>query len=179
MIYQTAKRKKKSAAFRFNKFGKMKPKIYLETSIVSYLTARLSRDLITAANQQITQDWWEKRRLDFDLYTSQLVLDEAGKGDVNMAQKRLEILQSISLLEINDDAALLGGEIIRQKLLPLKAAADASHIALATVHRLDYLLTWNCTHIANAEIFPKVYNLCRATGYNPPVICTPIELLGA
>jgi hypothetical protein len=159
--------------------GEIKSKIYLETSIVSYLTARLSRDLITAANQQITQDWWEKRRLDFDLYTSQLILDEASRGDTKMAQKRLETLQSISLLEINDEAALLAEEIIRRKLLPLKAAADASHIAIAAVHRLDYLLTWNCTHIANAEIFPKVYNLCRANGYEPPVICTPIELLGA
>lgn len=157
----------------------MKPTIYLETTIVSYLTARLSRDLVTAAHQQITHEWWANRRGDFDLYVSQLVVQEAGAGDKLMAMRRLEELRTIPLLDVSDAAGALARRLINDKTLPAKAALDALHIAVATVHGIDYLLTWNCKHIANAEMQNKMAAACRASGYEPPIICTPEELSGS
>jgi predicted nucleic acid-binding protein len=156
----------------------MKPTVYVETTIVSYLTARLSRDLVTAAHQQITQEWWSKRRTEFELFVSQFVVQEASVGDAEMAQKRLEELQYISLLGVNQDVGNLAQRLIADSALPQKAAVDALHIAVATVHGMDYLLTWNCKHIANAEMQSKVAAVCRDSGFEPPVICTPEELLG-
>lgn len=156
----------------------MKPTVYVETTIVSYLTARLSRDLVTAAHQQITQEWWANRRAEFELFVSQFVVQEASMGDVAMAQKRLDELQVIPLLDVNQDAENLAQRLIVDGPLPKKAAVDALHIAVATVHGMDYLLTWNCKHIANAEMQSKVAVVCRESGFEPPVICTPEELLG-
>ena len=155
------------------------PKVYIETTIVSYLTARQSRDLIVAAHQQLTQEWWANRRPGFDLYASQLVVQESGVGDAVMAGKRLEILDEMPLLDVNQDAVSLARELVDKGPIPQKAAVDALHIAVATVHGMDYLLTWNCKHIANAEMRASVTKICRAAGYEPPVICTPEELLGS
>lgn len=152
--------------------------VYIETSIVSYLTARFSRDLVTAAHQQITQEWWAKRRAGFALFVSQLVVQEASVGDAEMARRRLEQLQAIPLLEINQEVENLARRLVVDGVLPKKAAVDALHIAVATVHGMDYLLTWNCKHIANAEMQNKVAAVCRESGFEPPVICTPEELLG-
>jgi hypothetical protein len=157
----------------------MKPKVYIETTVVSYLTARPSRDLIIAAHQQLTQEWWENRRLDFDLYASQLVIQESSAGDALMAQKRLEILNEIPLIDVNREAIFLSRTLIERGPIPEKAAVDALHIAVATVNGIDYLLTWNCKHIANAEMQAAVAKICRGAGYEPPIICTPEELLGS
>ncbi len=154
----------------------MKPKLYLETSVVSYLTARPSHDLIRAAHQQITRDWWETRS-SFDLYISQLVLDEAKGGDKEAAGRRLSALREARLVELTPETAILAREILRLGGMPAKAYVDALHVALAAVHGLDYLLTWNCAHIANATLRGKVEGTCRAVGYEPPVICTPMELV--
>jgi predicted nucleic acid-binding protein len=156
----------------------MKPTLYLETSVVSYLTARPSHDLIRAAHQQVTRDWWETRS-HFELYISQLVLDEAGAGDKEAAKRRLSALREALLLELTPEAAKLAREILDQGGMPAKARVDAVHVSLAAVHGLDYLLTWNCTHIANAAMRGKVEAICRAAGFEPPVICTPIELIKA
>jgi predicted nucleic acid-binding protein len=156
----------------------MKPSLYLETSIVSYLTARPSHDLIRAAHQQVTRDWWEMRS-DFEIYTSQIVLDEAGAGNMEAAKRRLSALQDALLLTLTPDAGRLAREILDQGGMPAKARVDAVHVALAAVHGLDYLLTWNCAHIANAAMRGKIEAICRAAGFGPPVICTPIELLKA
>jgi hypothetical protein len=156
----------------------MKPKVYIETTIVSYLTARSSRDLIIAAHQQLTQEWWDQRRESFELYVSQLVIQESGAGDAIMAQKRLEVLDTILMLDLRPEAVTLARALIEKGPIPEKAAVDALHIALATVHGMDYLLTWNCKHIANAEMQTAVAAICRAAGYEPPVICTPEELWG-
>jgi len=156
----------------------MKPTVYVETTIVSYLTARFSRDLVTAAHQQITQEWWANRRDEFELFVSQFVVQEASMGDAAMAQKRLNELQAVPLLGVNQDVGNLAQRLIDDGLLPKKAAVDALHIAVATVHGMDYLLTWNCKHIANAEMRIKVATVCRDSGFEPPVICTPEELLG-
>lgn len=154
----------------------MKPRIYLETSVISYLTAWPSRDLVRAGHQETTREWWAMRGT-FELYISQLVLDEAAAGDVGAAARRLDVLRDVPLLELTTDATGLGRALIHEAALPSKAAADALHIALAATHGMDCLVTWNCTHIANATMRPKIEAICRANGFEPPVICTPLELL--
>jgi len=155
----------------------MKPKLYLETTVVSYFIARPSRDIITAAHQQVTQEWWDERRQDFDLFVSQLVIQEAGAGDVQAIQRRLQALEDIPLLHVNDDALALARTLVADSAVPAKAVGDALHIALAAVHGIDYLLTWNMKHLANAVMRNAIAVVCRAHGYEPPVICTPEELL--
>lgn len=155
----------------------MKSRVYLETTIASYLTAWPSRDLVTAAHQQITREWWQKRRSDFDLFISQIVLREAGAGDPDAAAQRLQSLQDIPVLEERDEAVELAATLVGAIPLPKKAELDALHIALAVVHGMDYLLTWNCTHIANAALRHQIEAICHTRGYETPVICTPEELL--
>jgi hypothetical protein len=153
----------------------MKPKVYIETSIPSYLSAWRSRDLIVAANQEITKEWWDSRD-QFDLYISALVIQEAGTGDPVAAQKRLEQLADIPELNITEEVERFAEILIQKVSLPEKARIDALHIAVAVLSGMDYLLTWNCTHIANAILRPKLEALCREFGYEPPTICTPQEL---
>ncbi|MBI3194328.1 MAG: type II toxin-antitoxin system VapC family toxin [Ignavibacteriae bacterium] len=155
-----------------------KQKLYLETTIPSYLTSTPSRDLIVAAHQQITREWWDKRKESFDIYISQVVLDEAKAGDVQAARKRLKILNGFPILEMTSIALELANELIVTRTLPAKAARDAFHIAIATVHGMDFLMTWNCAHIANAIIIQSVAKKARQYGYSLPIICTPTELLG-
>lgn len=154
----------------------MSSSIYVETSIVSYLTAWPKRDLVRAAHQEVTREWWAKRAA-FDMYVSQLVLDEAGAGDASAAAQRLEALRDLPLLELTVEARALARDLLREAALPAKAAADALHIAVATVHGMNCLLTWNCAHIANATMRPRIEAICRTNGFEPPVICTPLELL--
>jgi predicted nucleic acid-binding protein len=154
-------------------------RVYIETTFVSYLTARPSRDLIVAAHQQITHDWWDHRRKDYELCVSQLVLQEAGDGDPQAAQERLDVLATMTLLEITEDAVALAEELVRSGALPEKAENDALHIAVAAFHGVPYLLTWNCRHMANATIRGQIGTICAAKGYNAPVICTPEELMEA
>lgn len=151
--------------------------VYIETSIISYLAAQPSRDLITAAHQQITQEWWRKRRASFELYVSQLVVGEATAGDPDAAKRRSVLLAGIPLLDIIDSVTELAAFLSQALALPPRAGADALHIAIATVHGMDYLLTWNCTHIANAELRLLVERACRKQGYMAPIMCTPEELM--
>jgi predicted nucleic acid-binding protein len=157
----------------------MLPKVYLETSVISYLAARRSKDLITAAHQELTHDWWQNRRASFDLFISQLVVQESSAGDAALAQSRLQLLSNLPLLVVNESCVSLGRSLVERGPIPQKAGVDALHIAVATVHGMDYLLTWNCKHIANAEMQTAVNAVCRTAGYEPPVICTPEELLGS
>ncbi len=153
------------------------PSVYLETTIPSYLTAWRSPELVMAARQQITRDWWDSRRHDFDLFVSQLVIDEASAGDPAAAARRLEVLEGIPLLGPHEDTQMLVDALIRDLSLPDRAAADAVHIALSVVNGMDFLLTWNCTHIANAAFRPLIESACSSLGYRLPVICTPEELM--
>jgi hypothetical protein len=155
----------------------LKPKIYLETTIPSLLTARPSRDVLIAGQQQATRDWWDERRQHYQLFVSGLVLAESRRGDVSAAKARDEILAGCKVLEYSEAAQDLAREILAARLLPSKAAVDAAHIAVAAVHGMDFLLTWNCRHIANAAIVDKVRAACADVGYPPPVICTPLELM--
>ncbi|MBA3530949.1 MAG: type II toxin-antitoxin system VapC family toxin [Ardenticatenales bacterium] len=152
--------------------------VYLETSIVSYLSARPSRDLVVAGHQQLTNEWWQNQRPRFAIFISQLVLEEAGRGDPDVAQARLQILEGIPLLDIRTEALVLAQALLEQGSLPEKASADALHIATATIHGVEFLLTWNCKHIANAELRPHIERVCRSYGFEPPVLCTPEELMG-
>ena len=154
----------------------MKPTVYLETTIPSYLTAWRSPELVMAARQQITRDWWDKSRDDFELFVSQLVIDEASSGDPDAATRRLEVLDGIPLLEPREGTEDLVEALVRGLSLPAKAAADAAHIALSVVNGVDFLLTWNCTHIANAVFRSTIEQISRSLGYQVPVICTPEEL---
>jgi len=155
----------------------MKPRIYIETSIPSYLTARRSRDLVATANQELTQEWWDTRKDDFYLVISEFVLREASAGDPIAASNRLASIAGIPELNITDEVGVLARMLIEQIPIPKKAQLDAFHIAIAAVHGIDYLLTWNCTHINNAELRPRIEAICRSQGFEPPIICTPQELL--
>lgn len=156
---------------------KHRPRVYIETSVVSYLTARPSRDLIVAGNELSTREWWDQRDR-FELYVSRLVIDEAGRGDGAASALRLDALRDVPVLEIFEEAQSLAGELLRAAALPAGAKGDALHVALAAVHGMDHLVTWNCAHIANATMRPRIEAVCRAAGFEPPVICTPLELGG-
>ncbi len=155
----------------------MNHKVYIETSVISYLTARISRDLIVAGHQRITQEWWATRREAFDLLASQVVFEEASVGDQEAAQERLAVLGTLPLLEISEEAVELAKELIRIGPIPERAEIDALHIAIAVTNQVDYLLTWNCTHLANAALRHQIDHVCREKGYEPIIICTPEELL--
>jgi predicted nucleic acid-binding protein len=154
-----------------------KPSVYLETSIISYLSAHPSRDLITAARQQVTHEWWTLRRNDFDLYVSELVHSEASAGDRDAASRRIALLDDLPVIDITPLAEDLAGYIVSSVPLPDRAQADALHVALAAAQGIDYLMTWNVTHLANARIRFRLEAACRDKGYEPPTLCTPDELL--
>ena len=156
----------------------MSETVYIETSIIGYLTARTSNNLILMANVETTREWWDTRRTQFDLYISQTVLDEVARGDSEIASRRLEILRNFPLLEVDEAVQDLAVEFLAKSNLPPKATDDALHIAVATVYGLDYLLTWNCKHIANAQIQKKLAQISLDVGYELPTICTPYELMG-
>ncbi|HKI31252.1 MAG TPA: type II toxin-antitoxin system VapC family toxin [Gemmataceae bacterium] len=155
-----------------------RPKVYIETSFVSYLTAWPSRDVIMHGHQQVTREWWQKRRADFDLYTSQLVIREASQGDPEAVKARLDVLATMTALTLDPEADALAAELLRAGALPAKAKEDALHIALAAVYGIEYVLTWNCRHMANLAMRGKIEAVCRAAGFAPPGICTPEMLLG-
>ena len=152
--------------------------VYIETSIVSYLTARPSNDLLAAAWQKATIDWWDMQRNQFDLYTSDIVIDEEGKGDRKAAARRLNALANIPLLAITDEVTALSKALIQAEALPKNAIGDSLHIALSAVHAIDYLLTWNYRHIDNARTKPIIRSICTTNRCAYPEICTPFELMG-
>ena len=155
----------------------MKRTLYLETTIVSYLTAWRSPQLVMAGQQEATRDWWDRQKDKYDVFISEPVLQEASAGDHAAAQRRLEVLKDIPELDITDEARDLAKELVANVPLPAPAQMDALHIAVATVHGIDYLLTWNCRHIANAAFRSRIELICEAAGYEAPVICTPLELI--
>ncbi len=160
----------------------MKPRVYLETTVLSYLTALPSRDLVRAAHQQITAEWWTNRE-GFELFVSDAVLAEVRMGDDDAAARRLAATQGLQVLETTAQVQSLAEALLAAAALPRKAAIDAVHVAVAAVHvavaavnGMHYLLTWNCTHIANATMRPRIDAVCRDNGLEPPIICTPEEL---
>jgi len=155
-----------------------RPTVYVETSVISYLVARPSLSSVrVAANQETTREWWQSRRDRYDLYVSAVVLGEAQRGDPSLAIARMEIVRGLRLAQVTPEALDLAAALIAGAGVPKKANEDALHIAIAAANGLDYLLTWNCTHIANAVTIPRVNSICRAHGFEPPLIYTPQELM--
>jgi hypothetical protein len=155
----------------------MKPRLYLETTIPSYLVARRSRDLRLAADQETTQEWWEAERQDFLIFISTTVLKEVRRGDPAYAAERLARLAGVPLLSDLPAASELAKRLLRDQIIPAVAADDATHVALAAAHQMDFLLTWNCTHINNHNIRARIHRACAAVGLGCPDICTPAELM--
>jgi hypothetical protein len=155
----------------------MKLKAYVETTIVSYLTAWPSRDIVVAGHQQVTRDWWRSCKDRFDVLASELVVQEASAGDEDAARDRLEVLGELRLLETSTDALALAAQLVASGTIPQEAADDAMHLAIAAVNGMEYLVTWNCRHLANATRRAQIEAAIRAAGYEPPIICTPEELL--
>ena len=154
----------------------MKKTVYIETSIISYLAAKKSRDFKSDTWQQITRQWWEQSRKNYDLFTSTLVFIESRRGDLKAAEQRIACLTNIPVLTIDAEVENLANKLLLKGGLPSRAAIDALHVAVATVHEIDYLLTWNCRHIDNAAIKPLMRSVCIIENYHLPEICTPMEL---
>ena len=154
----------------------MQPKVYIETSVISYLASMASRDLVVAAHQQLTHDWWATRHR-FELYVSDIVVGEAARGDAGAAARRAVFLDGLPVLATSTAAEELAGALVRACALPAKAAVDAMHIAVGVVNGMDYLVTWNCSHIANATMRHRIEETCLSAGFQPPIICTPEELV--
>lgn len=152
-------------------------RVYIETSIVSYLRQRPSAQIVAAARQVLTQRWWDEERAKYEIVTSQYVLDEAAGGDPHFAQARLESLAELPLLQLGPEIDAIAAQIIGRAILPANAQLDALHIATAAHHRIDYLLTWNCTHIANARILPRIRRTLVELNSFVPIICTPEEMV--
>jgi predicted nucleic acid-binding protein len=152
--------------------------VYLETSVISYLTALPSRDVIVAGRQQLTHEWWLRRRGTFEVVVSELVHLECADGDPVAAARRASFLAELRSLDTTPEAEVLATALLQGAALPAKARADALHIAIAATQGVSYLLTWNSAHIANAEKRPVVEFVCRRAGYEPPILCTPDELMG-
>lgn len=155
----------------------MKPKLYLETTIPSYLVARPSKDLRLAADQESTKEWWEKRRHEFELFISQAVVLEVSRGDAKFAQARMAAIKDIGALRDAPAAAALTKRLLAEWIIPSVAADDATHLGLAAAHGMEYLLTWNCRHINNPALRRRIERACSECGLVCPVICSPAELM--
>ena len=150
--------------------------VYIETTVVSLLVARSSRDPIIAAHQQITRRWWQERRLRFDCVTSEEVVREASQGDPEMSRLRLEALAGMPVLPVAEAALRLAEEVLRKGILPRQAVSDAIHASVASSEGIQTLLTWNCRHLANPLILRQLRAFMNARGLTLPEVCTPIEL---
>ncbi len=155
----------------------MNPRVYIETTIISYLTAWRSPQLVMAAHQEATRQWWDEERHHFDIFVSEAVIQEVSAGDAEAAQGRLDAIKGIAELMITNEVRDLAKVLIDKGQLPHKVSVDALHIATATVNGMDYLLTWNCRHIANATLQTSMRTICEESGYVLPILCTPIELI--
>lgn len=155
----------------------MKELVYIETTIVSYLTSRKSRDIVVAAHQAITQRWWHERITKYELVISELVIREASVGDPDAAASRLETLKDVGILSLSEEAISLAEILVSRGPIPRQYVEDALHIAVAALNGVDYLLTWNCKHLANAAHRSRIESLVEKAGYGCPIICTPEELM--
>ena len=155
----------------------MKKRVYIETTIPSYITSDLSNDIIILGHQKLSIDWWKNYKKHFDLFSSEIVIDEIIKGDNEKAEKRIALIKDMKILDFNEEVEALGAKYFSYFNLPKKALFDAFHIALTVYYKMDFLLTWNCTHLANANVRVRLLEYNLKAGYKTPDICTPEELL--
>jgi hypothetical protein len=151
--------------------------VYVESSVISYLKARISRDVVTSARQNITIEWWESYRNYYELYISELVIEEISSGDTAAASARLTVTENIAVLVTTDSAIELARTLLAQDAIPANSVEDAMHISIAAVQGIDFLLTWNFKHINNANTRHRIERVIDAAGYNCPVLCSPEELI--
>lgn len=156
----------------------MKLRVYVETSVISYLVARPSRDLIIAGQQELTRSWWESGASQFELCYSEIVWEEAARGDLVAAEKRLASFSGMTEIPVTEMAIGLAEKLLNAGALPAQAIADALHVAVCTANGIDILVSWNCKHIANVTMQSVIEHVCREAGFDPPRICTPVELWG-
>ena len=156
----------------------MRPIVYIESSIISYLTARPSRDVVTASRQAITAEWWRDRKGFFEVYISALVVEEISGGDPIAAAQRLRAVAGIASLETTEQAETLSEILLQSKAVPANSARDALHIAIAATQGVQFLLTWNFKHINNAETRALIARVVVESGWQCPVLCSPEELGG-
>jgi len=152
--------------------------VYLETTVVGHLTGKLVVDAIVSARQQLTREWWQSHSRQYSIFVSQLVLDECGAGDSSAANERLEIIKNLDLIDGTTDTDVLAAALLSANAIPVTEPRDAFHIAIAATNGIRYLLTWNFRHIANASLRSRIEAVCRDSGFEPPTICTPDELMG-
>jgi hypothetical protein len=152
--------------------------VYIETTIVGHIAGRVHPDPIVADRQQVTRDWWRDEASGYEVFISQLVLEECSEGDPSAAAERLEVVEDLDLVESSDEVDDLADALIAGQAIPDSEPRDAFHIAIAAVNGVDYLLTWNYKHIANATLRGRIEQICRKSGFEPPIICTPDELMG-
>ena len=150
--------------------------VYVESSVISYLASRPSRDLVTAARQTITLEWWEERRRQYEVHISTLVEEEISRGDSSAAKRRLAYVAEIPALEVTAQANTLAKDLLKQRAVPKNSAEDALHIGIAAATGMEYLLTWNFKHINNAETKTMITKVIEAHGFVSPVLCSPEEL---
>lgn len=155
----------------------MATSVYIETSIIGYLTSWPRDDVTVAGHQNTTKQWWATAPDRFDLFVSQLVVRECSDGDPSAVKDRLDIIDGLPVLPITREAELLASALIQGRAVPVSQPNDALHIALVAVHRVQYLVSWNFRHIVNASLRPTIERVCRDGGYHPPILCTPEELL--
>lgn len=152
-------------------------KVYIETTIPSYVTSRLNRDLVVAAQQQVTREWWETERFSYKLYISEAVITECRCGDEELAKRRLELIKGLPVLHLNDEITKLAEDYLNLLEIPNKASIDALHLATAVYNEIDFLLTWNCKHLAHGEVRARIHNFNKQNNLFEPVILTPNELM--
>ena len=153
-------------------------RVYVETTIPSYLTSRLSRDIVVAAQQQITREWWDESRPYFLLYVSEAVLDECRSGDQELAQRRMSVITELPILRITNEVIKLAETYAQILEIPERAKVDAIHLSVAVTYEVDYLLTWNCKHLAHGGVRTKIHRYNRINELHEPMIVTPLELMG-
>lgn len=151
--------------------------VYIETTVISYYAARRTRDLVTAAHQEITLEWWEKALPLFEPYVSQIVFDEITRGDKEAVRSRLAAVRGFGVLEMIPEVAALADTYFAALEIPDKAKNDSYHLALAVYHGMDYLVSWNCAHITAGRVRAVVEAVNNKKGYHTPIICTPEELM--
>ena len=156
----------------------MSESVYIETTIISYLTGWHSKDITLAAQQAATKDWWEHQRQHFQLMTSEIVRVEASAGDPSAAAERMKALSQLPIIPILAEANQLSAALLAKKAIPPNAGRDAAHVAIAATNGVEYLLTWNCPHLANATLRTKIESVCRSFGFEPRIICTPLNFVG-